>query len=89
MKEKIQELAQMVEMEETLIEIQDKMNLKKIYLELKINLDQEPIQSLSQFPVIVAIFNNHSLKKQEILILKDRLTFKIMHIKYLKILKKL
>ena len=89
MKEKIQELAQMVEMEETLIEIQDRMNLRKIYLELKINLDQEPIQFLSQFPVIVVIFNNHSLKKQEILILKDRLTFKIMHIKYLKTLKKL
>lgn len=66
MRERIQELALMVEMEVTLIEIQDKMILRKNCSELKINQDQGLILFQSQFPVIVAIFNKLLLKKQEI-----------------------
>lgn len=89
MKEKIQEQVQMVEMELTLIEIQDKMTLKKTYLGLKINPDLELIQFLLLFLAIVVIISRHLLKKQKILILKVKLIIKKMNYKNLKITKKL
>ena len=88
LKGKIQEQVQMVEKEEILIEIQNKMISRKTFSKLKINQDLEQILFQSLFLVIVAIISRLLLKKLETSIQKDRLTLKIMHKKYYKTLKK-
>ena len=88
MKGKIQEQVQMVEKEEILIEIQNKMISRKTFSKLKINQDLEQILFQSLFLVIVAIISRLLSKKLETSIQKDRLTLKIMHKKYYKTLKK-
>jgi hypothetical protein len=57
LKGKIQELALMEEKEETLIEIQNKMILRKIFLKSKINQDLEQILFHSLFLVIAEIIS--------------------------------
>lgn len=88
LKGKIQEQVQMVEKEEILIEIQNKMISRKTFSKLKINQDLEQILFQSLFLVIVAIISRLLSKKLETSIQKDRLTLKIMHKKYYKTLKK-